>query len=80
MKTTEQHPTGTEGVTIVDLSCRITLGDASVWRVTSTTTTSWAKETRKSCPEPGEVNYIDSSGIGVLVEQFFIPFAARAAN
>jgi hypothetical protein len=37
-----------EGVTIVDLTGRITLGEATLWCVTSSTT-SWVKAIRKSC-------------------------------
>jgi len=67
-----------EGVTIVDLSGRITLGEASVV-VRDVINDLLGKGNKKILLNLGEVAYIDSSGIGVLAV-VFRPFAARAAN
>jgi anti-sigma B factor antagonist len=55
-----------EGVTIVDLSGRITLGEASVV-VRDVINDLMRKGNKKILLNLVEVNYIDSSGIGVLV-------------
>ena len=58
-----------EGVTIVDLSGRITLGEASVV-VRDLINDLMGKGNKKILLNLVEVNYIDSSGIGVLVSSF----------
>jgi anti-sigma B factor antagonist len=58
-----------EGVTIVDLSGRITLGEASVV-VRDVINDLMGKGNKKILLNLVEVNYIDSSGIGVLVSSF----------
>lgn len=58
-----------EGVTIVDLSGRITLGEASVV-VRDVIKDLMDKGNKKVLLNLGGVNYIDSSGIGVLVSSF----------
>ena len=58
-----------EGVTIVDLSGRITLGEASV-AVRDVINDLMGKGNKKILLNLVEVNYIDSSGIGVLVSSF----------
>jgi anti-sigma B factor antagonist len=58
-----------EGVTIVDLSGRITLGEASVV-VRDVIKDLISKGNKKILLNLVEVNFIDSSGIGVLVSSF----------
>ena len=58
-----------EGVTIVDLSGRITLGEASVV-VRDVINDLMGKGNKKILLNLGQVDYIDSSGIGVLVTGF----------
>jgi anti-sigma B factor antagonist len=58
-----------EGVTIVDLSGRITLGEASVV-VRDVINDLMGKGNKKILLNLGKVDYIDSSGIGVLVSGF----------
>jgi anti-sigma B factor antagonist len=58
-----------EGVTIVDLSGRITLGEASV-ALRDIINDLMGKGNKKILLNLVEVNYIDSSGIGVLVSSF----------
>jgi len=58
-----------EGVTIVDLSGRITLGEASVV-VRDVINDLMDKGDKKILLNLGKVDYIDSSGIGVLVSGF----------
>jgi anti-sigma B factor antagonist len=58
-----------EGVTIVDLSGRITLGEASV-AVRDVINDLMGKGNKKILLNLADVNYIDSSGIGVLVSGF----------
>ena len=58
-----------EGVTIVDLSGRITLGEASVV-VRDVINDLMGKGNKKILLNLGKVDYIDSSGIGVLVSSF----------
>jgi anti-sigma B factor antagonist len=57
------------GVTILDLSGRITLGEASVV-VRDVINNLMSKGNKKILLNLAEVNYIDSSGIGVLVSSF----------
>jgi anti-sigma B factor antagonist len=58
-----------EGVTIVDLSGRITLGEGSV-TLRDTVHDLLSKGQKKILLNLDEVNYIDSSGIGELVSAF----------
>src|SRR5258708_38910637 len=58
-----------DGVTIVDCSGRITLGEGSVM-MRDTVRDLLAKGQKKIVLNLGEVNYIDSSGIGELVSAF----------
>src|SRR5437879_3228592 len=58
-----------EGVTVVDLSGRITLGEGSVV-LRDTVRDLLAKGDKKILLNLGEVTYIDSSGIGELVSAF----------
>src|SRR5438105_15502118 len=57
------------GVTVVDLSGRITLGEGSVV-LRDTVRELPSKGNKKILLNLGEVNYIDSSGIGELVSAF----------
>ena len=58
-----------DGVTIVDLSGRITLGEGSVV-LRDTVRDLLSKGQKKILLNLGDVNYIDSSGIGELVSGF----------
>jgi anti-sigma B factor antagonist len=58
-----------DGVTIVDLSGRITLGEGSVI-LRDTVRELMGKGNKKILLNLGDVNYIDSSGIGELVSAF----------
>ena len=58
-----------DGITIVDLSGRITLGEGSVI-LRDTVRDLVAKGNKKILLNLGDVNYIDSSGIGELVSAF----------
>src|SRR5256884_3834280 len=58
-----------DGVTIVDLSGRITLGEGSV-TLRDTVRDLIGKGNKKILLNLGDVNYIDSSGIGELVSAF----------
>ena len=58
-----------DGVSIVDLSGRITLGEGSVI-LRDTVRDLVGKGNKKILLNLGEVNYIDSSGIGELVSAF----------
>ncbi|MDR3737795.1 MAG: STAS domain-containing protein [Terracidiphilus sp.] len=58
-----------DGVTIVDLSGRITLGEGSVV-LRDTVKDLSAKGDRKILLNLGDVTYIDSSGIGELVSAY----------
>jgi anti-anti-sigma factor len=58
-----------DGVTIVDLSGRITLGEGSVV-LRETVRDLLSKGQKKILLNLGDVNYIDSSGIGELVSAF----------
>jgi anti-sigma B factor antagonist len=58
-----------EGVTILDLDGRITLGDGSV-TLRETFRSLIGKGTKNILLNLGNVNYIDSSGLGELVSAF----------
>ena len=58
-----------DGVTIVDCSGRITLGEGSVV-LRDTVRDLLSKGNKKIVLNLGEVNYIDSSGIGELVSAY----------
>ena len=58
-----------DGVSIVDCSGRITLGEGSV-TLRDTVRELLSKGKKKILLNLGEVNYIDSSGIGELVSAF----------
>ena len=58
-----------DGVTVVDLSGRITLGEGSVL-LRDNIRDLIAKGTKKILLNLGDVTYIDSSGIGELVSAF----------
>jgi anti-sigma B factor antagonist len=58
-----------DGITVVDLSGRITLGEGSVV-LRDTVRDLLAKGDRKLLLNLGDVTYIDSSGIGELVSAF----------
>jgi len=58
-----------DGVTILDLSGRITLGEGSV-TLRDTVHDALAKGSKRIVLNLGEINYIDSSGIGELVSAF----------
>jgi anti-sigma B factor antagonist len=66
MKTSNRQ---VDGVTIVDCSGRITLGEGSVI-LRDTVRDLLAKGQKKLLLNLGEVTYIDSSGIGELVSAF----------
>jgi anti-sigma B factor antagonist len=58
-----------DGVTILDLSGRITLGEGSV-ALRDTIRDLLTKGSRKILLNLGEISYIDSSGVGELVSAF----------
>jgi anti-sigma B factor antagonist len=58
-----------DGVTILDLSGRITLGEGSV-TLRDTVHDVLSKGSKKILLNLGDINYIDSSGIGELVSGF----------
>ena len=58
-----------DGVTILDLSGRITLGEGSV-QLRDSVRDLLAKGQKKILLNLGDVNYIDSSGIGELVSAY----------
>lgn len=58
-----------DGVTILDLSGRITLGEGSV-QLRDVVREHLSKGSKRILLNLGEVNYIDSSGIGELVSAF----------
>jgi anti-sigma B factor antagonist len=64
-----------DGVTILDLSGRITLGEGSV-QLRDSVRDLLAKGSKQILLNLGDVNYIDSSGIGELVSAYT---ATRAA-
>ncbi len=63
------HTRQIEGITIVELSGRITLGEASAG-LRETIAELVAQGNKKILLNLGEVTYIDSSGIGGLVSAF----------
>jgi len=66
MKTTSRQ---VDGVTILDLSGRITLGEGSV-QLRDQVRDLLSKGQKRILLNLGDVNYIDSSGIGELVSAF----------
>ena len=58
-----------DGVTVLDLSGRITLGEGSV-QLRDAVRSLLSKGSKNILLNLGEVNYIDSSGIGELVSAF----------
>ena len=58
-----------DGITIVDCSGRITLGEGSV-TLRDTVGQLLSKDQKKILLNLGDVNYIDSSGIGELVSAY----------
>jgi anti-sigma B factor antagonist len=58
-----------DGITILDLSGRITLGEGSV-QLRDAVRDLLAKNSKKILLNLGDVTYIDSSGIGELVSAF----------
>jgi anti-sigma B factor antagonist len=58
-----------DGITILDLSGRITLGEGSV-TIRDAVRDVLAKGSNKILLNLGDINYIDSSGIGELVSGF----------
>jgi anti-sigma B factor antagonist len=58
-----------DGVTVLDLSGRITLGEGSV-QLREAVRDLISKGSRSILLNMGEVNYIDSSGLGELVSAF----------
>jgi anti-sigma B factor antagonist len=58
-----------DGITIVDCSGRITLGEGSV-TLRDTVSQLLTKNQKKILLNLGDVNYIDSSGIGELVSAY----------
>jgi len=58
-----------DGITILDLSGRITLGEGSV-TLRDSTRDLLAKGSKNILLNLGDVNYIDSSGIGELVSAY----------
>lgn len=58
-----------DGISIVDCSGRITLGEGSI-TLRDTVRDLLSKNQKKILLNLGEVNYIDSSGIGELVSAF----------
>ena len=59
-----------DGVTIVDLSGRITLGDESSGKLRKTVQDILAQGKKKILLNLGETSYIDSSGLGELVSSY----------
>ena len=59
-----------DGVTIVDLGGRITLGDTSSGKLRETIREILARGSKKIVLNLGEVSYIDSSGLGELVSSY----------
>jgi len=58
-----------DGITVLDLSVRITLGEGSV-TIRDAVRDVLAKGSNKILLNLGDINYIDSSGIGELVSAF----------
>jgi len=63
------HTRQVDGVTILDLSGRITLGEGSV-QLRDATRDLLSKGSKLILLNLGDVNYIDSSGIGELVSAY----------
>jgi len=59
-----------DGVTILDLGGRITLGDTSSGKLRETVREILAGGTKKILVNLGDVSYIDSSGLGELVSTY----------
>lgn len=59
-----------DGVVIVDLSGRITLGEDSSGKLRQTVRDLLAQGNKKILPNLGNISYIDSSGLGELVSSF----------
>ncbi len=59
-----------DGVTIVDLGGRITLGDTSSGKLRETVRDILGRGSKKILLNLGEVSYIDSSGLGELVSSY----------
>jgi len=59
-----------DGVTIVDLGGRITLGDASSGKLRETVKELLGSGAKKIILNLGDVSYIDSSGLGELVSSY----------
>ena len=59
-----------DGVTVVDLSGRITLGDTSSGKLRETVKEILESGSKKILLNLGDVSYIDSSGLGVLVSTY----------
>ena len=65
----KSHTRQVDGVTILDLSGRITLGEGSV-QLRDSVRDLLAKGNKNILLNLGNINYIDSSGIGELVSAF----------
>ena len=59
-----------DGVTVVDLSGRITLGDTSSGKLRDSVKEILESGSKKILLNLGDVSYIDSSGLGVLVSTY----------
>lgn len=59
-----------DGVTIIDLDGRVTLGEASSGKLRDTVREVLSKGSKKIVLNLGEVDYIDSSGLGELVSSY----------
>lgn len=59
-----------DGVTIIDLGGRITLGDESSGKLRKTVQDVLAQGKKKILLNLGETSYIDSSGLGELVSSY----------
>jgi len=59
-----------DGVTILDLGGRITLGDTSSGKLRETVREILGSGTKKILVNLGDVSYIDSSGLGELVSTY----------
>lgn len=59
-----------DGVTIVDLGGRITLGDTSSGKLRETIREVLSRGDKKIVLNLGDVSYIDSSGLGELVSSY----------
>ena len=59
-----------DGVTIIDLDGRVTLGESSSGKLRETVRETLGKGAKKIVLNLGEVDYIDSSGLGELVSTY----------